>query len=69
MKDIKDRFTKAFTPPGVAPASFSIFREITKDEILFTDILTLNQGSQIIEYIKESDKYKKLTILSVVTPP
>ncbi len=28
IKDLKDRFTKPFAPPGVPPGSFSIFKEI-----------------------------------------
>ena len=65
IKDLKDRFTKVFSPPGLPPGSFSIFKEVLKDEIILTDLLTLDQGHEVIEYIKESDKYKKLSILSV----
>ena len=65
IKDLKDRFTKVFSPPGLPPGSFSIFKEVLKDEIILTDLLTLDQGHEVIEYIKESDKYKKLSIISV----
>ena len=65
IKDLKERFTKVFAPPGIPPGSYSIFKDILKDEIILSEMLTLDQGGEIIQYIKESDKFKKLSINSV----
>ena len=65
VKDLKDKFTKKFCPQGLQPNQYSLFKEIIGDEIILTDQLTLDQGQEIIIYIKESDKYKKLSIVSV----
>jgi hypothetical protein len=49
IKDLKDRFTKVFSPPGLPPGSFSIFKEVLKDEIK-----NQGEGKHLGQYYKAS---------------
>ena len=65
IKDLKNKFGKSFHPPHIPPHMFTLFKEIQGDEIILTDQLTVDQGQEILLYIKESDKYKKYKLVVV----
>ncbi len=68
MKDLKEKFGKAFLPPGLTSTTFSLFKELVNDELILSELLTVDQHQEIIVFIKESEKFKKLSIQSLSTP-
>lgn len=63
MKELKDTFTKAFTPPN--QTSFALIKEVLSDEVILNDQLTLDQCQEVIRYLTESEKFKKLGVATV----
>lgn len=63
MKELKETFTKAFTPPN--QSNFVLIKEVLSDEVILNDQLTLDQCQEVIRHITESEKFKKLGVATV----
>jgi len=63
VKELKETFTKAFTPPN--QMNFALIKEVLSDEVILNDQLTLDQCQEVIRYITENEKFKKLGVATV----
>ena len=52
-----------------AEAEQSIIKEVLDDEVVLSDWLTLDQCEKVLIHLKESDRFKKLSIESGITTP
>lgn len=50
-------------------ADQSIIKEVLEDEVVLSDWLTLDQCEKVLVHLKESDRFKKLSIESGITSP
>ena len=50
-----------------AEAEQSIIKEVLDDEVVLSDWLTLDQCEKVLVHLKESDRFKKLSIESGIT--
>ncbi len=42
MKELKEKFGKTFVPPNLTPTTFSLFNGIVNDELILSELLTLD---------------------------
>lgn len=79
VKEVRETFAKAFAGghEGRSLISFlgrkkgeadqSIIKEVLEDEVVLSDWLTLDQCEKVLVHLKESDRFKKLSIESGIT--
>ena len=60
IKELKETFTKAFAPPN--QSNFVLIKEVLSDEVILNDQLTLDQCQEVIRFITENEKFKKLGV-------
>jgi len=79
VKEVRETFAKAFAGDHERRSliSFlgrkkgetdqSIIKEVLEDEVVLSDWLTLDQCEKVLVHLKESDRFKKLSIESGIT--
>jgi hypothetical protein len=66
-KSLYNYLTGSKKPQSSSQPIGNIVKEVTEDEVVLQDWLTLEQCERVLVHLKESDRFKKLSIESVST--